>query len=107
VHASARLPGGIQLEWDTEEFAAQWDSASRGAIGGATVLGFSVRSLQAVDDLWAELTAAGYRGHQPPYDASWGSRYAIVDDPDGNAVGLMSPPAPEHKYWPPGQAPAS
>ena len=44
-----------------------------------------------VDDLYAELTSAGYVGQQAPYDAFWGARYAIVEDPSGNSVGLMSP----------------
>jgi hypothetical protein len=34
---------------------------------------------------------AGYEGQQPPYDAFTGARYAVVLDPDGNAVGLMGP----------------
>jgi uncharacterized glyoxalase superfamily protein PhnB len=74
--------------------------------GGSTVLGFAVPSRQAVDEIYAGLTGAGYRGHQKPYDAFWGARYAIVEDPDGNAVGLMSPIEAEHKFWPP-QAPPS
>ena len=65
------------------------------------MLGFSLASPEAVDEMYAELTGAGYRGHQPPYDAFWGARYAIVDDPDGNPVGLMSPIEEELKYWPP------
>jgi hypothetical protein len=55
----------------------------------------------------AELTAAGYPGRQVPYDAFWGSRYAIVEDPDGVPVGLMSPAEDEYRSPPPGQAPAS
>jgi uncharacterized glyoxalase superfamily protein PhnB len=50
-----------------------------------------------VDRIYAELTAAGHAGQQPPYDAFWGSRYAIVCDPDGNFVGLMSPPEQAHR----------
>ena len=34
---------------------------------------------------------------QEPYDAFWGARYAIVEDPDGNAVGLMSPIDPDRQ----------
>jgi hypothetical protein len=76
VHASAALPGGLQFEWDTEEFTAQWDSGSRGATGGAVVLGFAVASREAVDDRFAELTAAGSRGRQVPYDTFWRARQA-------------------------------
>jgi uncharacterized glyoxalase superfamily protein PhnB len=38
---------------------------------------------------------------QPPWDAFWGARYAIVEDPDGIAVGLMSPISPDRRSPPP------
>ena len=59
------------------------------------------RSRNAVDDRYADLVGAGYPGLQPPYDAFWGARYAIVQDPDGNDVGLMSPSDPERRSQPP------
>jgi uncharacterized glyoxalase superfamily protein PhnB len=37
------------------------------------------------------MTSAGYSALAAPYDAFWGARYAIVEDPNGIAVGLMSP----------------
>jgi uncharacterized glyoxalase superfamily protein PhnB len=100
AHADASLPGGLTIEWDSAEFAAIWDSGSRGPLTGSIVLGFDVPTRQAVDEKYAELTAAGYPGRQRPYDAFWGSRYAIVDDPDGNGVGLMSPKDDEHRSAP-------
>jgi catechol 2,3-dioxygenase-like lactoylglutathione lyase family enzyme len=106
AHAAADLPGGLHIEWDTAEFAAQWDSGSHGPLSGSTVFGFAVATRQAVDNIYADLTAAGYRGRQVPYDAFWGSRYAIVEDPDGNPVGLMSPMEDEYRSRPQ-QAPAS
>jgi uncharacterized glyoxalase superfamily protein PhnB len=105
AHAEASLPGGLSIEWDGAEFAAVWDSGSRGPAGGSVVLGFRLPTRQAVDDLYAELTGAGYHGRQVPYDAFWGSRYAIVDDPDGNGVGLMNPIEADRRYWPPTPAP--
>jgi uncharacterized glyoxalase superfamily protein PhnB len=44
-----------------------------------------------VDEIHDALVADGARSLQPPYDAFWGARYAVVVDPDGVAVGLMSP----------------
>ena len=44
-----------------------------------------------VDDCYAELIAAGHDGHLEPWDAFWGQRYAVVHDPDGNAVDLFAP----------------
>jgi uncharacterized glyoxalase superfamily protein PhnB len=61
------------------------------------VLGFKVDRRERVDEIYADLTGAGYRGQQPPYDAFWGARYAVVEDPDSNAVGIMSPVDPERR----------
>jgi len=100
-HASAHLPGGMLVEWDTAEFLSQWDTGWTGATGGSTVLGFWVTTREAVDDIYTDLTGTDHGHHQPPYDAFWGGRYAIVDDPDGNSVGIMSPADPQRAFWPP------
>ena len=101
VHRSVRMVGGIDLDFDTVEFAHQWDQGwTGGAGGGMGVLGFSVESREAVDELYADMTGAGYASQQPPYDAFWGARYAVVSDPDGNAVGIMSPADAEHRSGP-------
>lgn len=86
-HRSAQLRSGLDLDLDSTEFARHWDTGWRGGTG---VLGFKVNGRQRVDEVYADLTMAGYRGQQPPYDAFWGARYAVVEDPDGNAVGIMS-----------------
>jgi catechol 2,3-dioxygenase-like lactoylglutathione lyase family enzyme len=88
-HRSARTPGGLDLDFDSVEFARHWDKRWRG--GAGQVIGFKVESRERVDALYADLTAAGYAGQQEPYDAFWGARYAVVEDPDGNPVGIMSP----------------
>lgn len=89
-HRSAR-GAGIDLDLDSSAFAAQWD---RGWSGGMGVLGFRVSSREEVDRRYEKLTSLGHRSEQPPYDAFWGARYAIVSDPDGNSVGIMSPVDP-------------
>jgi catechol 2,3-dioxygenase-like lactoylglutathione lyase family enzyme len=90
-HRNVVLPGGIHLDLDSVAFAKHWDRGwPTSGGGGMGVLGFRVGSRDAVDRLYADLTGAGYRGQQEPYDAFWGVRYAVVEDPDGNAVGLMS-----------------
>jgi uncharacterized glyoxalase superfamily protein PhnB len=61
------------------------------------ILIFDLPSGAAVDAKYKELTGAGYVGHLAPVDAFWGSRYAIVNDPDGNHVGLMGPRDREHR----------
>jgi uncharacterized glyoxalase superfamily protein PhnB len=95
-HRNATMPGGIDLDFDSVAFASQWDEGWHGK-SRMGVLGFAVESRQAVDARYGEMTEAGYHGEQPPYDAFWGARYAIVQDPDGNAVGIMSPIDPARK----------
>ena len=98
-HRSARA--GVDLDFDSVRFAGDWNA---GSTGPAVVLGFKLSSRQAVDELCGRLRDGGYRVQQEPFDAFWGARYAVVEDPDGNPVGLMSPIDPEHRrdHPPPG-----
>jgi uncharacterized glyoxalase superfamily protein PhnB len=92
---------GPSVELDNESGARLWHAGWReSGTGARTVIGFSLPSREAVDELYARVTTAGYTGRQAPYDAFWGARYAIVADPEGNDVGLMSPIDPDRKYVP-------
>jgi uncharacterized glyoxalase superfamily protein PhnB len=105
-HVALKFPNGLLLQFDTTEFVRQWDSSWREPTGGGAVLGFSVESREAVDMLYNDLTASGHSGHQVPYDTFWGARYAMVEDPDGHPVGIMSPVDNERKFWPPTPPPS-
>lgn len=72
VHVEVRFSNGMLLEFDSTAFVTQWDAGWNGSTGGSAVLGFAVPSRAAVDALYADLTAAGYRGRQRPYDAFLG-----------------------------------
>jgi uncharacterized glyoxalase superfamily protein PhnB len=101
-HVDVTMPGGLHLEFDNLEMAKIWHAGVRSEPDDAsgTVLGFTLPSREAVDTQYAQLTGAGYASRQPPYDAFWGARYAIVQDPDGRDVGLMSPIDPERRSTP-------
>jgi uncharacterized glyoxalase superfamily protein PhnB len=106
AHVQLRMPGGLSLELDTAESAQLWHAGWRADPGSVSVvLGFALPTREAVDQRYQELTSAGYRGRQPPFDAFWGARYAIVADPDGHDVGLMSPVDESRRTWPPQQSP--
>ena len=79
----------IDVDLDSTAFVTKWDQGWPGGTGA--VLGFKVDSREEVDQLVAVLAADGVAVQQEPYDAFWGARYAVVSDPDGNAVGIMSP----------------
>jgi predicted lactoylglutathione lyase len=91
------------VELDSTASAAIWNSGWPG--GPGIVVGFRVDTRQAVDDLVAALAAGGADVQQEPYDAFWGARYAIVSDPDGNAVGIMSPSDAAYRSEPPSPPP--
>jgi uncharacterized glyoxalase superfamily protein PhnB len=106
AHVQLRMAGGFSLELDTPESVRRWHAGWRAdppSVG--VVIGFALASREAVDQRYAELVAAGYVGRQPPFDAFWGARYAMVADPDGNDVGLMSPIDESRRTWPPAQSP--
>ena len=107
AHVQLRMPGGFSLELDTVESARLWHAGWRADPASVdVVIGFALASREAVDERYAGLTAAGYVGRQLPFDAFWGARYAIVADPDGNDVGLMSPIDEARRTWPPTESPA-
>ncbi len=105
-HASASDvagPAGFDFDLDSAVFATKWNEGWRGRqdLKGRVVVGFRVASRGEVDRLHAEMIVAGYRSLQVPYDAFWGARYAVVEDPNGVAVGLMSPRSADKRSVPP------
>ncbi|HZZ89320.1 MAG TPA: VOC family protein [Caulobacteraceae bacterium] len=99
-HAKAAATGDVDLEFDSHALARAYNrgfAAERGRV----VIGVELETREAVDALWTQLLEGEVQGLQPPYDTFWGSRYAIVADPDGNPVGLMSPADPARRTPPP------
>jgi catechol 2,3-dioxygenase-like lactoylglutathione lyase family enzyme len=104
-HASIRF-GHFDIELDEYEFAVQWNRGKPTPAGGSGVLCVTVPERSSVDSLLRTVVAAGHPVVQKPYDAFWGSRFAVVADPDGYQIGLMSPIEVDRKFWPPSQPPA-
>jgi uncharacterized glyoxalase superfamily protein PhnB len=102
VHAQIDVGDGQALEFSTVALTRAYDPGWRDpSLPPASALQFRLTSREAVDELYADLTAAGYHGHLAPFDAFWGARYAEVDDPDGNIVGFHSPRDPTKHSTPP------
>jgi catechol 2,3-dioxygenase-like lactoylglutathione lyase family enzyme len=101
-HRSARgvVGGGHDLDFDSEAYASKWNQGHTAGRTGV-LIGFRCPDRDSVDRTFADLTGAGYKSQQAPFDAFWGARYAIVEDPDGNPVGLMSPLDPATASGPP------
>jgi catechol 2,3-dioxygenase-like lactoylglutathione lyase family enzyme len=90
-HAQCDLPNGLHLMLDTDNLRSQTTAGWSPATGGPrTFFAFEFATPAEVDAKFAELTEAGYRGLQDPWDAFWGMRYATVADPDGNGIDLYA-----------------
>ncbi|MDP1794609.1 MAG: VOC family protein, partial [Acidimicrobiales bacterium] len=70
-------------------YSPKW--ADSAAAGVASMLLFRVDARDDVDALHDHMVSLGYASHLAPWDAFWGARFAIIVDPDGNHVSLMSP----------------
>ncbi|MDK1474299.1 VOC family protein [Streptomyces sp. 549] len=91
-HAEVTGPGGVRLAWDTVDVIRSMHPGWELPTGeGRMSLAFRCENPSAVDTLYAELLAAGVPGARDPWDAFWGQRYAVVEDPDGNTVDLFAP----------------
>ena len=96
------LSGGNSIELGTYALTKSYDSGWAEPTGsGTNALQFSLDSRDAVDELFARVTGAGYVGRLSPIDAFWGARYAEVCDPDGNVLGFHSPSDDARRTPPP------
>ena len=102
-HVVMNMPDGFELALDSAALAAVYNAGWREfkGEGNRTVMSFRYADAAEVDTVYEHIVGLGYGSSQPPYYTFWGSRYAIVADPDGNHVGLMSPPDPAHRGAPP------
>jgi len=93
-HAFARTvgPNGVLLEFGTAELTRSYDPGwqAPGAPAKNTI-NIEFESARAVDDVYRRLVGNGYAGRLAPCDPPWQARFAIVEDPDGNHVGLHGP----------------
>jgi catechol 2,3-dioxygenase-like lactoylglutathione lyase family enzyme len=101
--AEQTVEGPGSLEIDSEAFAKLWNPTWQGRSGlrGRVVIGFHVTTRERVDEIFRDMIGAGHRGLREPHDAFWGARYAILEDPDGIAVGVMSPVSDDKRAAPP------
>ncbi|MEU8898937.1 VOC family protein [Nocardia sp. NPDC048505] len=91
-HVEATLPGGIRVALDTEDVVRSFYPGWQATPGGGRIgMAFRCADAAEVDSVFAALTDAGYKGELEPFDAGWGQRYAVVQDPDGNGVDLYAP----------------
>jgi uncharacterized glyoxalase superfamily protein PhnB len=90
-HAQCDLGNGITLMWDTVALVLQLTPEYVHGSGSSVGICFECDSPAAVDEKYRNVIEAGFDYEREPWDAFWGQRYAILKDPDGNAVSLYAP----------------
>ena len=102
-HVEVKMPDGFELALDSKPLASVYNAGWRAfkGEGNRTIMSFRYPDAGEVDATYERITALGYDSSQRPYYTFWGSRFAVVVDPDGNHVGLMSPPDPAQRGQPP------
>lgn len=94
THVQIKMESGLVIfldsrptRWDPK-FAEPPQPALTGGYG--TLLEFYMKSQDEVDRKYAELTGYGYQSHSAPYTTPFGMYFALLKDPDGNAILLSA-----------------
>ena len=90
-HIEATLPSGVRFMLDAEDVVKSFRPDWTRETGNQLALAFECASPAEVDELYEQVTAAGFVGEKEPWDAFWGQRYAQLSDPDGVPVDLFAP----------------
>ena len=85
----ASAGAGLVVDFDSSVFASHWGGRWSPDRTGV-VVGLRYPARADVDRIYEAVIEAGGVGLREPHDAFWGARYALVEDPDGTAIGLMS-----------------
>jgi hypothetical protein len=89
-HVEVKM-SGLTFFLTTKKVNVRWDPARTDASGGyRMILEFYLKTREAVDAKYAELTGYGYNGHYAPFDTPFNTYFAFVDDPDGNTILLSA-----------------
>ncbi len=82
--------GGATIGLVTEALVRQSNPHWVTPVGQRVTFSCRCDSIEELDETYARITKAGYRGLEEPWDAVWGQRYAFLQDPDGNRVDLFA-----------------
>src|SRR2546423_6858652 len=74
---------GYRISWNGLEMMKGLDPDWVEPVGNRMDLAFKCDSPTEVDEVYNRMIRAGYKGRKEPWDAFWGQRYAVVEDPDG------------------------
>jgi uncharacterized glyoxalase superfamily protein PhnB len=90
-YVEVKTPNGYRISLNSVELDKKLTPGWVPPRGQRLTLAFLCESASEVDATYAKVIAAGHTSIKEPWDAFWGQRYAIVEDPDGAHVSLFAP----------------
>jgi hypothetical protein len=98
-HVNAPTAPEFEIELDSGVFAQEWGGLP--ATFRGVVLNVRVDARGDVDALHRRAVSLGAQTLRKPYDAFWGSRFAVVEGPGPVALGILSPREADRMSAPP------
>ena len=93
THVQIKMGNGLTFFLDSNP--SRWDPRFRPlddpettgtSDGYRSLLEFYLKTQDAVEKKYAELTGFGYQSRRAPYKTSFGMYFAMITDPDGNTI---------------------
>lgn len=81
---------GVRIMIDTYELMKKINPNFEMPEKSKVSLCFDLKTKEAVDKMFKQLTSQGSSHTKEPWDAFWGQRYAVILDPSGNQVELFA-----------------
>jgi predicted lactoylglutathione lyase len=93
THVEVKMGSGLTFfldsrpsRWDPKFVRSDDPASIEPSDGYRSILEFYLKSRDAVDTKFAELTGFGYQSHRAPYKTTFGMYFAMIKDPDGNII---------------------
>lgn len=81
---------GVRISLNTREMITSIYGFEPDNKGEKIELAFLCDTPDEVDDIAEKMSSVGYTIFKTPWDAFWGQRYAIIEDPDGNLLSIFA-----------------
>ncbi len=89
-HYEATTPQGLRIMLDSHDLLRKINPLWEVPVHPGITLCFGQDNPEAVDELFSQISKAGFQEIKTPWDAFWGQRYASVLDPDGNQIDIFA-----------------
>jgi len=89
-HYAGTTPSGVRLMVDSVDLMKSINPDWKMPIGSGVILCFKQESPQKVDEIFSKIVNSGFEQVKEPWDAFWGQRYCVIEDPDGYKIDLYA-----------------